>query len=219
MLNLIRKYFPGLFSFLYCRLKCNKWDVQSGNSIRIINNALLKGCRSKIDGNGNVIEISRAKLQFCNIHVVGNRNKIVISDDCCISHMTIHLEDDDNNIYIGRNVQIFGPVHIAAIEGTNIWIGDDCLFSQNVNVRSGDSHSVIDSASEKRINWSRSIAIGPHVWVGHSAMILKGATIGQDCVIAAGAIVVGKQYPNGSIIGGNPAKVIRENITWDANRK
>lgn len=53
------------------------------------------------------------------------------------------------------------------------------------------------------------ILIGHDVWVGQRAMILAGAHIGHGCVVAAGAVVPRGEYPPYSIIGGNPARVIR----------
>ena len=52
------------------------------------------------------------------------------------------------------------------------------------------------------------IKIGNDVWIGHSSIILSGVTIGNGAVIAAGSVVV-KDVPPFSIVGGNPAKVIR----------
>ena len=57
------------------------------------------------------------------------------------------------------------------------------------------------------------VKIGSRVWIGCNSLIMKGVTIGDGAVVAAGSVVT-KDVPAGAVCGGNPAKIIRENITW-----
>ena len=102
--------------------------------------------------------------------------------------------------FINENVQI--------ICGENIYIGDSCNIGRDVIIRDYDGH-LIDA--EERI--SAPIKIGNHVWIGQRAIILKGVTIGDGAVIAAGAIVT-KDVPARTLAAGVPARVIRENVDW-----
>ena len=61
---------------------------------------------------------------------------------------------------------------------------------------------------------TKPIKIGNHVWIGINATILKGVTIGDGAIIAAGA-VVNKDVEENSLVGGVPAKVIKKNIFWE----
>ena len=98
-----------------------------------------------------------------------------------------------------------------------IEFGDDCQLSANITLRTGDSHSIVDLQG-KRINRSKSIRIGDHVWIGNTVLIFKGTQIGNNSIVAGGAVVGGKIFPPYCIIGGNPAKIIKENINWDRKR-
>jgi acetyltransferase-like isoleucine patch superfamily enzyme len=96
-------------------------------------------------------------------------------------------------------------------------VGERCLFSSGIHARTGDSHSVVDLAG-RRINPSRDIVIGDHVWVGMGATLLKGALVAESSVIAAQAVVT-KQFPAPNVvIAGNPARVVREGVDWLVER-
>jgi acetyltransferase-like isoleucine patch superfamily enzyme len=91
--------------------------------------------------------------------------------------------------------------------GTEITIGDNCMFGEQVVIRDDDSHE-IDGHPRRA-----PITIGDNVWVGMRAIILKGVTIGDGAVVAAGSVVT-KDVPPGALVGGVPARVIRKDITW-----
>ena len=103
--------------------------------------------------------------------------------------------------FLNENVQI--------ICGGNIEIGIGCAIARDVVIRSYDGHKIVDE------NYSsvRDIRIGNHVWIGQGAQILKGVTIGDGSIIAAGSIVT-KDIPPHCLAAGVPAKVIREDIMW-----
>jgi len=100
---------------------------------------------------------------------------------------------------------------------SKLTIGEDCMFSKNIEVRTGDSHSIIDLETGQRINPAKDVHIGNHVWVGAHAKILKGVSIADHAIIATGAIVT-NNIPANCIASGVPAKVIKENITWKRER-
>lgn len=91
----------------------------------------------------------------------------------------------------------------------NIEIGDDVAIAREVVIRDTDAHEILDKEHIK----VKPVKIGNHVWIGAKAMIMKGVTIGDGAIIAAGAIVT-KDVPTNCVVAGVPAKVIKENITW-----
>lgn len=92
---------------------------------------------------------------------------------------------------------------------TKIEIGESATIGRDVVIRDYDGHYIEVDGYEN----AKPIAIGKHVWIGNRAMILKGVTIGDGAVVAAGAIVT-KDVPANCIVAGVPAKIIKENIYW-----
>lgn len=88
-------------------------------------------------------------------------------------------------------------------------IGEDVIISENVIIRDSDGHDILYEKHKKSIP----INIGNHVWIGLNAIILKGVTIGDGAIIAAGAVVT-KDVPSKSLVAGVPARIIKENIEW-----
>lgn len=125
------------------------------------------------------------------------------------------IENDKGSIVLKRHVTISGQTEIAVIEGAKVTIGEDCLFSAQIYIRTGDSHSILDQETGKRINPSQDVTIGDHVWVGNDVKILKGVIIGEHSIVGTGAILSGGDYPSHSIIGGiGHGKVLKTGIDW-----
>lgn len=90
-----------------------------------------------------------------------------------------------------------------------ITIGDHVALSENLTILDSDSHEILGSTNNK----TSPIRIGNHVWIGVNVTILKGVTIGDGCIIAAGA-VVNRDIPPYCLAGGVPARVLKENVRW-----
>lgn len=128
------------------------------------------------------------------------------------------MEDDDNKIEIGEHNYIGSDCLLAALEGTRILIGSNCMIASPCEIRTSDSHSLLDSDG-RRINYAKDIIIGDHIWIGMGCLILKGAYIPEDCVVAAKSVVCSMENVNkGSLLGGIPARILKENINWNHKR-
>jgi acetyltransferase-like isoleucine patch superfamily enzyme len=90
-----------------------------------------------------------------------------------------------------------------------ITIGHGVAISKNVTLRDSDNHRLAD-----RSKVQAPIIIEDHVWIGTNATILKGVKIGKGAIIGAGAVVV-NDVPPGSLVGGVPGRIIRENVIWE----
>ena len=122
-------------------------------------------------------------------------------------------------ISIGNNVGMSGVTIYARKE---ITIGDNTCIGGNTKILDNDFHPIeadkrnellLGSAPEggQKADWigTRPVHIGKDCFIGCNALILKGTELGDGCVVGAGAVVAGK-FEAGSVIAGNPAKVIRK---------
>jgi acetyltransferase-like isoleucine patch superfamily enzyme len=90
--------------------------------------------------------------------------------------------------------------------GSNILIGSGCVISDS------DSHPVLPSERNDHTKTkTKPVVIEDDVFIGARSIILKGVTIGKGSVIGAGSVVT-KSIPEYTIAGGNPAKIIKDNI-------
>ncbi|TPG44230.1 acyltransferase [Roseomonas nepalensis] len=97
----------------------------------------------------------------------------------------------------GANISVSG----------SLTIGHDVAIAENVTIWDADGHAI-----EGRPTGPQPVVIGNHVWIGLNATILKGVTIGDGAVIAAGAVVT-RDVPAGMLAAGVPARPVRP-IEW-----
>lgn len=130
------------------------------------------------------------------------------------SPVPIYIEITPNaHLNIGNNVFVNYGVEIRC--STKVKIGDNVLFGPLVSIMDRDFHQVEPVSP---VN-SGDINIGNNVWLGRSVTVLSGVTIGDNSVIAAGSIVT-KDVPPNVLVGGVPAKVLKElNIPVGWERK
>nr|WP_086682277.1 acyltransferase [Nostoc sp. T09] len=127
------------------------------------------------------------------------------------------FDRENATISIGKRVFMNGNL----IAAKSIEIGDDVMISWSVTIVDHNSHAVSFSQRSKDVmNWQLGkkdwthvkvapIKICNKVWIGFNSIVLKGVTIGEGAVVAAGSVVT-KDVPAWTIVGGNPSRVIRE---------
>ena len=128
------------------------------------------------------------------------------------------FEREGATIVIGRNCFIGNSLIASA---TSIDVGDDVLVSWGCNIVDHNSHAISwskrkDDVREWRMSkkdWANVVTepvkIGEKSWLGLNVIVLKGVEIGTGAIVAAGAVVT-KNVPAWTIVGGNPASVLRE---------
>lgn len=197
----------------------NRHSYTSGKNNRIINQGGVKvGSRIQIAGNGNKLIMEKGSMLLNSlVKISGNNNEVVLKANSYVSGAELWIEDNQCLLSIGERTFVGHHSHLACTEnGRQLIIGDDGMLSSYVQIRTGDSHSIVDMEGN-RINQAQSVEIGNHCWIGEGAKVLKGVTLEGDDVVSTGAIVT-KSFGKNVLLGGIPAKVIKDNVSWDKER-
>ena len=107
------------------------------------------------------------------------------------------------SIRIGSYSLICPGVRIGSAK--EIVIEDNCMVASRAYITDCDWHGLYDRLS---IGRSEPVRLGPNVWIGDSAIVCKGVTVGENSIIGAGAVVVSNIPPNAVAVG-NPARVVK----------
>ena len=125
--------------------------------------------------------------------------------------MTYELRKTDENVLIAEGASVTGDVRLA--KGVSIWYGA-VLRGDMGPITVGTDTNIQDEAilHEETVvgRGVHGCTVGDNTLIGMGAIVLNGAKIGSDCIVGAGALVTGKMdAPDGSMILGSPAKVVR----------
>ena len=213
----IKKFIKKSISLLKHRYLLKKRVIGKGNKIDI--ESFCAGTSIDIAGNNNSVRIlNGGSIEGLKITIRGSNISLLIEEKVVFDRggASLWLEDENSSISIGKNSSLFGDVHIASTEGMRISIGRECLVAPAVQIRSGDSHAIYQKGI--RTNKAKPVLISDHVWIGDGAVILKGVKIPPDSVVATRAVVTKSFHYSGSVLAGNPAKLVKSGITWSVDR-
>lgn len=194
LIDMVRSYVSKIYKYLLYILWKKRCDIDKSTVIH-------KGASCKnFSGDFRNIKIKK------NTHIRGelvtytSNGKILIGERC----------------FIGERSKIWSM--------NTVEIGNDVMISHNVNIHDNDSHSTNLKIRKNELKYittkgfpsdnifsvsNKSIHIKDGVWIGFNSIILKGVTIGEGSIIAAGSVVT-KDVPAYTIVAGNPATIVRK---------
>lgn len=157
------------------------------------------------------------RVRFQKVASLVGGQFISVGDDCCFArdlYLTVWggINATSPSVTIGNNCSFGAYNHISCIN--RITFGDGLLTGKWVTILD-NSHGTTSWEDLHCRPWLRdvvskgSVTIGRNVWIGDKATILPGVTIGDGVVVAANAVVT-KDVPPYCVVGGNPAKIIRQ---------
>ena len=114
--------------------------------------------------------------------------------------------DYGTNIHLGSKV--FFNFNCVVLDVAQVTIGDNVLFAPSVQIYTA-THPISAAERRKWLESAKPITIGSDVWVGGGAIICPGVTVGDRSIIGAGSVVT-RSVPADVMVGGSPARVIRE---------
>jgi len=142
--------------------------------------------------------LGKEGIAFGNNVGVGAYSSIIVSTS---------LNNLGKSIKIGNNVGIGEYAYLGGAGGLSI--GDDCIIGQYLSCHpENHNYEILETPIRHQGVNRKGISIGSNCWIGSKVTILDGVSVGNGCVIAAGAVVT-KSFPANRIIGGVPAKLIK----------
>lgn len=129
---------------------------------------------------------------------------IIGARDANVQLTSWNIGDWKGELKIGKYCLITPGVRIMAAE--SIEIGDACMFAHGAYISDADWHGIYDRSEP--VGKTKPIILKDNVWIGDSAIVCKGVTIGENSIIGAGAVVT-KNIPANVVAAGNPAKVVK----------
>lgn len=141
-----------------------------------------------------------------------------------VYQLDAHIPQIDPSAWVADSAQVMGAVTMQA--HTSIWFGAT-VRGDTEHIHIGEGSNIQDG-SVLHADYGQPLTIGKNVTVGHmvmlhgctigdesligiGAVVLNGAKIGRNCLVGAGSLVTeGKEFPDGSMIMGTPAKVVRQ---------
>lgn len=198
--------------------------------VSVLQYLMLNSKKVKGDSRGRILPLSHCRIQLgknsriiCHGKLVlGYKENIRTRQETCLKIMenarltyygTRTIQTGcDLRVWPGAELEIgsgYFNSNVQIICQEKIVIGNDVVVARDVVIRDSDAHKLNSPGYQMK----KPVHIGNHVWIGARAMILKGVTIGDGAVIAAGAVVT-QDIPAHAVAAGVPAKVIREDVVW-----
>lgn len=172
-------------------------------------------------GGGNVLKIHK-NFKSKGVSIIYTKdcfNSECILEDSGessgVAAKILFLSGDGSKLKIGKRSGINGA-EIWLGNGSECYIGNDCMFSYNVVIRTTDGHVILDKDTGKIINEQRNpCVIGNHCWIGMRSLIMKNVYLPDNTIVGAGSVVTSKFDESYTVIAGNPAQVMKKNVVHD----
>lgn len=124
----------------------------------------------------------------------------------CYIEPPLHSNWGGKHVSFGKNV--YANFNLTLVDDTFIYVGDYTMFGPNVTVATA-GHPILPELREKGYQYNASVTIGKNCWIGAGAVIVPGVKIGDNTVIGAGSVVT-RDIPSNVVAVGNPCRVLRE---------
>lgn len=140
-------------------------------------------------------------------------NNVKIADNVKIAKLCSIYGSEKNQLEIGQSSYV-GMFSILNGFSRKLTIGKYVSIAQNVNIMTDSGPNASEEMQKIFPLISGEVQIGDHSWIGANAIIMPGVHLGKFCVVAANSFV-NKSFPDYSMIGGNPAKLIKTLLSPD----
>jgi acetyltransferase-like isoleucine patch superfamily enzyme len=211
----IHSFFLLTLNVFFPRFKARNtifWDtkIKGRGEVKLVNSYLHK-TRINLSGPNHSIAVEGG-IYNSVINVFGENNTLLFCKDSNVHNATIIVKGNNLQFRLGKCSAIGGGRFVVMGQSNKIEIGENCMLADQLEIWSTDSHPIYDE-DHHLINPSAPVIIQNDVWIGSRSAVLKGVTIGNGAIIGMNSVVT-KDVPPHSVCVGNPAKVIKSNVTW-----
>lgn len=143
--------------------------------------------------------------------VLGANSTLIVEREFLFGNgIKVYLHENSTLLLKGKKAESASGITANSIIMVNKYleIGQDCIIAWDTFLTDCDWHSVNGQSP------SMETIIGDHVWIGVGVKILKGVSIGKNCIVTANSVVLKGIYPDQALISGSPAKVVKQNVPF-----
>jgi acetyltransferase-like isoleucine patch superfamily enzyme len=162
----------------------------------------------------SLIVLASQTQNVVSLGIGGDGATVFIGPDCEFTAGDLYCGSESSIVFNG-GVTATRCAIVDARNGGSIVAEPDQLWAANVYVATDDMHRLADQATGARLNpFGAHIKLGRHVWLGRDVTVTGHAEIGDGVVVGMQSMVRGQKIPPNTAVGGVPARVLREGITW-----
>ena len=190
------------------------------------------------DGKKDIVLTKYKRISGLDIEINGSNNTIILTPETLFKSSKIIIEANNANLTFGtspeiNNLSVFvrlgnhqrlewgngstitgGYIELCETDAS-VTIGQDCMIGWHVSIVATDFHAVLDKKTKKVLNGPGNVVIGNKCWLGHGVRLLKNAKIPNNTIVGAESVVTKKFTETYTVLGGNPAKIVKKNVYWD----
>lgn len=197
------------------------WNKVKKIIVKIIHRKYIEGRSDLLCDRYDYLKLGKNSKILLDGDLILNANRFGKNGRSSILRMDENskLESNGFSFMYGADIILFKGAHLILGRDSfinsdckirchnKIVIGEGCAISHDFTVMDSDAHELDGERKTK------AVYIGNHVWIGTRVTILSGVNVGDGAVIAAGALVT-KDVPEGALVGGVPAKILKDKVEW-----
>lgn len=193
--------------------------IENGNERKLGRFERIKGLNITILGDNNTIIIEQpSNFEDASVNLIYSYNSLVHIAKTPDFRWNIKLANGFNQQFIfGENSTTSwkGSVHILD-SNAGVEIGKNNMISGGIVIFASDAHTVYETTTKKVLNQIKShVKIGDNCWIATDARFLKNARVANNSIVASNSLVTREFTEENVIIAGNPAQIIKRNVSWD----
>lgn len=176
----------------------------------------ISGLDISIKGTGNKIIISD-KARFTGSKIIIDANSAVLefAESPDITNLSVFVRNGTGQfLKWGKGTTITGGYIELCETNASVVIGNNCMIGWHISIVATDFHAVLDRNTGTVLNGPGHVVIGDNCWLGHGARLLKNAKIPNNTIIGAETVVTKKFFEEWTVLGGNPARIVKREVTW-----